>query len=103
MSNNYRPRLSAELTPEQGRKFFDIMPHGWQKPLCQVLVNGILELYDKGGTDAIAAVISGYIGIDSLISQGLNKTKEVTLKELAEKHPELYMKHVTKDMIITHT
>lgn len=78
ITSDYRPRLSAELTPESATKLFAILPHGWQKPLFQTLVHGIIELYDKEGINAISAIVTGAINVELVAKFGLEgKKKEV--------------------------
>ncbi len=75
MTSNYRPRLSAELTPEQAKELIQILPHGWQKPLFQVLVDGVISIYKQGGLPALGAIISKAITLDQVARAGLSKRK----------------------------
>ena len=79
---NYRPRLSAELTHEQATRLFNILPRGWQKPIFQTLVNGIIELYDRGGISALGAVASKAISVEHVLNLGHSHTIKKTIKEL---------------------
>jgi hypothetical protein len=84
MTNEHRPRIAAEITPQQYRRLSLILPHGMQKPLFQAVVQGIIELYDKGGLPALGAIISNHISITqiSLIGEGLSKRERIqALKE----------------------
>lgn len=90
---DYRPRLAAELTPEQHQKLLQILPHGMQKPLFQAIVQGVLDLYDKGGLPAIGAIVSNHIGITQVVTCGLSRSRtsqieffENKLKELRNGH-----------------
>jgi len=80
---DYRPRLSTELTYTSYKKLSEILPFGWQKPLFQALVNGVISLYDKGGTPAIGAVVSNHIEVESLLNAGLQQTKVEAIRELS--------------------
>lgn len=80
--SDYRPRLSTELTLESYRELSKILPHGWQKPLFQALVNGVITLYTKGGIPAIAAIISGHIELEAIAQDSLNDTHLQLTKRL---------------------
>lgn len=66
----YRPRLATEITPEQAHKLGQILPHGMQKPLFQAIVQGVLELYDRGGLPALGAIVSSHISITQIVHCG---------------------------------
>jgi len=76
-SDSYRPRIAAELRPDQHIRLQAIIPHGMQKHLFQSLVDGILELYDKGGMEAIGAIISSHISIQQLAAAGKPYTEKI--------------------------
>ena len=65
--SDYRPRLSAELTHAQADALFSILPHGWQKPLFQTIVDGIIELHARGGIQAVGAIVSKTVSIEQII------------------------------------
>jgi len=67
---SWRPRISVEITPESYNKMQKILPHGWQRPLFQALTNGIIELYARGGIDAIAAIVAGHIKTEQIAQVG---------------------------------
>ena len=72
MSNEpYRPRLAAELRPDQHARLIEIIPRGMQKPLFQALVDGILELYDRGGMQALSAIVGKYLDVNQVAGIGL--------------------------------
>ncbi len=68
---DYRPRLSTELTLESYQRLSEILPHGWQKPLFQSLVNGVITLYNKGGIPAIGAIVSNHLEVEAIAREGL--------------------------------
>jgi len=80
--SNYRPRLSAELTQEQAARLFEILPRGWQKPIFQTLVNGLIELYDRGGISALGAIASKAVSIEHVVNLGHSRTIKDTIKVL---------------------
>lgn len=86
---DYRPRLAAELTPEQHQKLLQILPHGMQKPLFQAIVQGILDLYDKGGLPAIGAIVSNHIGITQVVTCGLSRSRNSQIEFFEKKLEEL--------------
>jgi len=87
--NMYRPRLSTELTPTQHTHLLNILPFGLQKPLFQTLVNGVIELYERGGVEAIGAIASQYISITHIVEMGLLHTKREQIKLLEKRIEEL--------------
>lgn len=82
--SDYRPRLSAELTHEQADALFSILPHGWQKPLFQTIVDGIIELHARGGIEAIGAIVSKTISVEQVISLGHAKNINESINKLEE-------------------
>jgi hypothetical protein len=82
--SDYRPRLSTELTPESYQRLSAILPHGWQKPLFQALVNGVITLYDKGGVHALGAIISNHIELELVAKNGLTTNLRRVLEEERE-------------------
>lgn len=85
----YRPRLSTELTPTQHSKLLKILPFGMQKPLFQILVNGVLEIYEKGGVEALGLIAAEYISITHVVELGIHHTREAQVKELQRRILEL--------------
>ncbi len=71
-----RPRLSVEISPYQALSLKAILPHGKQKKLFNVLLDGVLELYDKGGQHAINELMVGNVSITQLVQQN-NPPNEV--------------------------
>jgi hypothetical protein len=73
--NEYRPRMTVELTSTQYYQLNKILPHGMKKPLFQALVNGVIEAHKRGGMEAIAAIIGRHIDTVQLAQLG-QKGKE---------------------------
>ena len=82
--NDYRPRLAAEITQEQKRQLDMILPHGMQKPLFQAIVQGIIELYSRGGLPAIGAIISNHLSITQIVHAGERLSKSERIVALKE-------------------
>jgi hypothetical protein len=76
-SNTYRPRLAAEIRPDQLIRLQQMLPHGMQKHLFIALVDGIIALYDKGGMPALGAIISEHINIVQIAEAGKANAKSV--------------------------
>jgi len=53
------------------------------------LVNGIIELYDKGGIEALSLITTEYLNITFLIDLGLKHSKQAQIKELEKRLKEL--------------
>lgn len=84
-----RPRFSAEITHDQARILNQILQHGMKKHLVQVVVQGIIAIYKKGGQPALGAIISEAISIDQMVSIGLQDTREAKIQTLEKKLDEL--------------
>lgn len=74
--SEYRHRLAAEITPEQYRRLNNILPHGMQKPLFQALVQGVIELHERGGLPALAAIIANHIDIVQVSQAGMGLSRK---------------------------
>jgi hypothetical protein len=72
----YRPRINAEVTPEQYAKFQELLPFGWQKPLMQCLIDGVIALHERGGLPALSALIAGHIEIEKLTDLSITSKLE---------------------------
>ena len=77
----YRPRLSVEVRQDQFNKLQDILPHGTQKLLFQALLDGVIELHNRGGFNAVGAIISGHVNIVQLAKAGEVYTQVAIPKE----------------------
>lgn len=71
--SDYRPRLSVELTQETFNQLQQILPHGWRRPLFQALVDGVLELYKRGGMEAVSLIIAKHISTSQVVEVGVKK------------------------------
>ena len=60
-NSDYRPRLSFELTPEQQARVQRLIPWGTHRRLYQAITDSMLDLVEKYGDFAIAAIIAGRI------------------------------------------
>jgi hypothetical protein len=74
--DDYRYRMTVELTEEQHYKLNRILPHGMKKLLFQALVDGVIELHNKGGNEAISGIIGRYIDAKQIASVGTKKWQE---------------------------
>jgi len=77
----YRPRISVEIRDDQYQIIQKMLPHGTQKLLFQALLDGVIALYNKGGFNAIGAIISGHVDVTQLARQGLPYTHSSTPKD----------------------
>lgn len=84
MTQPQRHRITAELTEEQAKILNNALPHGMRKPLFQAVVEGIIEIYNQGGYEALGAIISKYISVQQISEAGLKAKKKETIKELEE-------------------
>lgn len=58
MSDEYRPRLSIEITPEQNQKLSKMIPWGIKNKLFSIIIDDLLELMEVHGEKIIMAVVS---------------------------------------------
>lgn len=79
---NYRPRLTAEITEEQAKLLNTILPHGAKKQLLTIIVDGIIELYNRGGYSAISAFMDQAISIEQTANFGIQAAKSRNVVEL---------------------
>lgn len=79
---DYRPRMTVELTEAQKSYLDKVLPHGMKKQLFQVLVEGIICLHKSGGHEAIGALISRHISITQLADFGTRCYRDQNLSEL---------------------
>jgi hypothetical protein len=79
--DDYRPRISAEIRQDQFDRLQQILPHGMHKLLFQALIDGVLELYDRGGFNAVGAIVSGYVNAKHLADAGLPYTHSTMMGE----------------------
>ena len=72
----YRPRLTIEITEEQFKSIQKLFPHGFQKPFWGKIADEVIDLVERGGTEALALIIAGAIRP----SQVLPSIKEIKEK-----------------------
>jgi len=53
MPSEYRPRLSVDITEEQRRKLDRYLDYGMRKMLFGVVIDDLLELFEKHGVGPI--------------------------------------------------
>lgn len=80
--DDYRPRMTVELTEDQKFYLDRVLPHGMKKQLFQVLVDGIISLHKSGGHEALGALISKHISITQLADFGTRCYRDRNLSEM---------------------
>lgn len=61
-NQDYKPKLSVELTPEQHQSLQAIdIPHGWIRAVFSVVVDDIIELNAVHGPQSLALIIAGRV------------------------------------------
>lgn len=80
---DYRCRFTVEIREDQALMLQKMLPHGTKKLLFQSLVDGVIQLYTKGGFDAIGAIITGHISVVQLAEAGKSYTDQ-TLRATSE-------------------
>ncbi len=86
---DYRPRFSAEISPEQAQILGRILPHGLKRPIVSAFVNGVIELHQAGGAEALGAIMSKTLTLDQICTIGYNRTRLETIAELKKRLKEL--------------
>lgn len=79
--SNYRPRITAEITQESYNEITNILPRGWQRLLFQSIVDGVLDLYKRGGLNAISLCINKHIEVDRMIDLACQRKLESLSKQ----------------------
>jgi len=69
MSNEYRPRLSIELTEEQSSALLRLIPWGLKNQLFSAIVDQLIPLLEAKGTDVIAMIITNNLKVDKLVGK----------------------------------
>ena len=75
------PRLSIEIRADQDRALSRIFPHGTKKVIFQALVDGIIELHNRGGFEALAPIMTGHIDVIALAKAGKDYTYATAKEE----------------------
>ena len=60
-SKPYRPRFTIEIDERQRLALNRLFPHAFMRPFFSKVLDEIIDLVDKGGQKALAAIISGLI------------------------------------------
>lgn len=68
MSDDYRPRLSIEISHEQSMAMRDLIPWGLRRQLFDIIVNDVIRLTRKHGHLFIAAVLEQKIKLEDYSS-----------------------------------
>jgi hypothetical protein len=73
MSDSYRPRLSIEISDEQADALRELIPWGLKNQLFLSIIDDVIRLARKHGSQFLAAIIAQSIRIDdySTIARGL--------------------------------
>ena len=71
---DFRPRLSVEVTEEQQRKLRECVPWGLQRTLFSTIIDDIIEMVEKHGPMVLAAIIDRKIKADQYLKIGKEAT-----------------------------
>jgi hypothetical protein len=72
MSDNYRPRLSIELSQQQANDLRALIPWGLKNQLFSVLVDDVIKLGRRYGQNFLAAILARTITLDQWADINLN-------------------------------
>lgn len=62
MNTSHRPRLSIDISEEQQQRLLSMnLPWGWQRALFSKIIDNIIEIHDKYGSNAIACIVAGQV------------------------------------------
>ncbi len=53
MNTNYQPRLTVDITEDQAKGLRKHLPHGWRVVLFGLIIDNLLELFDKYGVPVV--------------------------------------------------
>lgn len=93
-SDQWRPRLNIDLTEEQLLKLRELFPWGVQQAFWRAIVDDVIDIVERKGSLAIAAVIS-----KALHSRDISPTLR-SLEDLPDDHtqgPGAKVDHGTDD------
>ncbi len=69
--DDYRPRISVEISQEDHARMQNLIPWGLISPVIRALLQGVLDLVEQGGPTALALLITKRIDAkDLLLLQG---------------------------------
>ena len=80
-NEDYVPRLTVDLRPDQQEALKRILPHGTQKLLFHAVIDGIISIYNKGGFEALGPILTGHIDAVSLARAGHTYTQQMLSDE----------------------
>ena len=66
MTVKYRPRLSIEITEEQSAQLYRLVPWGVKKELFNIIVEDVIEILEKHGEVALAAILTRKLRVQDL-------------------------------------
>lgn len=61
MSEDYRPRLSIDISPEQANKLRDLIPWGLKNQIFLILIDDLIGLLEEFGLTPIVFILEGTI------------------------------------------
>lgn len=81
MADDYIPRLSIDLRPDQAEVLSRILPHGTKKLIFHALIDSIISVYDKKGFEGLAPILTGHIDAVTLARHGVSYTQSAVGNE----------------------
>jgi len=76
MAEDYRPRLSIEISLEQSQALRNLIPWGLRRQLFQTIVDDVIRLTRSHGHTFIAAVLSSSIKLEDYSSLEVSKNAD---------------------------
>jgi len=71
--NDWRPRLSLEIDPEQYQKLQSLIPWGVKNQIFRVIISDLIEVIEKEGPLVIAALLSRKIKLSDIVRGDSNE------------------------------
>lgn len=77
--NDYRPRLSVEITEEQSRALGRLIPWGAKNELFRVIIDDVIAILEEHGAIMIAAILTKQLKVNDLpsVKEALNANRKV--------------------------
>lgn len=75
MNQDYKPRLSVNISQEQFNRVSRLIPWGVKHRFIQAILDDILDVLEEHGDIAIAAIINKNIGIIDIIKAAQKRDK----------------------------
>ena len=71
-NEDYRPRLSIEITEEQHNALQRLIPWGLKNQVFSTIIDQLIPLLERRGSDVIALIITNDLRVEHLLKEQLD-------------------------------